>query len=73
MSAILAATKKAIVREATKHDGQYLITRSDFREKSDVVYLACNELVEGGQARWIDAASNYYPGIVLTGKPLEAA
>jgi hypothetical protein len=73
VSIILAATKKAIIREASKHDGRYLVTRAEFRRKADVVYMACSELVEGGQARWIDAASNYYPGILLTGKPLEAA
>jgi 1-acyl-sn-glycerol-3-phosphate acyltransferase len=72
-STLVTETKKSILREAAKHDGQYLITRANYRDKTDVIYLACDELVQGGQARWIDAASNYYPGILLTGKPLEAA
>lgn len=59
------STPAEIFREAEKHNGRFLISR----HSDDPKHEACKKLVQSGHARWISSASNYYPGIQLTGKP----
>jgi hypothetical protein len=62
-----------VFRSAEEHRGQFLLGRREFREKSGPDFDACNALVCSGHARWLSYHAAYYPGIVLSGKPMEVA
>lgn len=67
-----AMTKEQIYAKALKsEDGKYLLPRRQPADRPSQEWVACDTLVRTGHARWISGASSYWPGIVLTGRPLD--
>lgn len=62
-SEIFAAAQKS-------EDGHYFLTHK-YDDRPEPKWDACRALVESGHARWMSSSSDYAPGIILTGKPLE--
>lgn len=55
--------------EAINHDGRYLLSRAQWRNKGSK-WQACKILVDRGEARWLSQWSEKFPGIELTwGRP----
>lgn len=67
-------SEEEVTEIAKQHDGRYLISRWDWRNKQGA-YEPCAKLVSSGRARWLDIASfasegygEPGPGIQLIGR-----
>lgn len=64
---------RVMYSEAQKHGDRFLLPRHfhRHRELEKPEWKAAEWLVNHGFARWISVGSTFYPGIELTGKPLQ--